>query len=79
MSGPSYIYGKNMSVINNTQCPESTMREKRNLICYHAMRESIAIGESLTTHITKNIQSFGSDDKGSCRSEETKPRWKNPV
>ena len=30
------------------------MRENSNLICYHAMRESVAMGESLTTHIATN-------------------------
>ena len=50
--GPSYIYGDNMSVIHNTQRPESTLRKKSNSICYHAVRESVAMGESLTAHVT---------------------------
>ena len=48
---PSYIYGDNMSVIHNTQRPESTLKKKSNSICYHAVRESVAMGESLTAHI----------------------------
>ena len=32
ISGPSYIYGDNMSVIYNTQCPESTLKKKSNSI-----------------------------------------------
>jgi len=51
VTGPSYIYGDNMSVINNTQRPESTLKKKNNSICYHAIRESVAMGESLTGHI----------------------------
>jgi len=51
ISGPSYIYGDNMSVIYNTQRLESTLRKKSNSICYHAVRESVAMGESLTGHI----------------------------
>ena len=51
ISGPSFIYGDNMSVIHNTQRPESTLKKKSNSICYHAMTESVAMGESLTTHI----------------------------
>ena len=51
ISGPTYIYGDNMSVIHNTQRLESTLRKKSNLICYHAVRESVAMGESLTGHI----------------------------
>ena len=42
------IYGDNMSVIHNTQQPESTLKNKSNSIAYHAVRESVAMGESLT-------------------------------
>ena len=52
ITGPSYIYGDNMSVIHNTQRPESTLKKKSNSICYHAVRESVAMGESLTGHIS---------------------------
>jgi hypothetical protein len=52
IEGPSYIYGDNMSVIHNTQRPESTLNKKSNSICYHAMRESVAMGESLTGHVS---------------------------
>ena len=48
---PTYVYGDNMSVIHNTQRPESTLKKKSNAICYHAIRESVAMGESLTSHI----------------------------
>ena len=54
ISGPSYIYGNNMSVIHNTQRPESMLKKKSNSICYHAIRESVARGESLTGHIGTN-------------------------
>ena len=49
--GPSYIYGDNMSIIHNMQCLESTLKKKSNEICYHAIRESVAIGESRTGHV----------------------------
>jgi len=52
ISGPSYIYGDNMSVIHNTQRPESTLKKKSNSICYHLVQESVAMGESLTSHIS---------------------------
>ncbi len=52
VSGPSYIYGDKMFVIHNTQWPESTLKKKSNSVCYHAMRESVAMGESLTGHIS---------------------------
>jgi hypothetical protein len=32
VSGPSYIYGDNMSVIHNTQRPESTLKKKSNSV-----------------------------------------------
>ena len=34
ISGPPYIYGENMSVIHNTQRPESTLKKNCNYICY---------------------------------------------
>ena len=49
--GTSLIYGYNMSVIQNTQRPESTLKKKSNSICYHAIRESVAMLESLTRHV----------------------------
>ena len=52
--GPSLIYGDNMSVIHNTQRPESTLKKKSNSIAYHAVRESVAMGESLTGHVPTN-------------------------
>ena len=49
--GPTYIYGDNMSTINNTQHPESTLKKKSNSLCYHAIHEAIAMGEILTGHV----------------------------
>ena len=51
VNGPSFVYGDNKSVITNTSRPESTLRKKNNQICYHAVRESVAMDESRTTHI----------------------------
>ena len=51
---PAYVYGDNMSVIRNTSRPESTLKKKSNQICYHFARESVAMGECLTTHIPTN-------------------------
>ena len=51
IDGPSYCYRDNMSVIHNTSKPESTLKKKSNSICYHIVRESVAIGEVLTTYI----------------------------
>jgi hypothetical protein len=52
ISGPSYIYGGNMSVIHDTQRPESMLKKKSNLICYHAICKAVAIGECLTGHVS---------------------------
>ena len=51
LSGPTLMYGDNMSVIHNTQRPESTLTKKSNSICYHAIREAVAMGECLTAHV----------------------------
>jgi hypothetical protein len=48
---PFYCYGDNMSVIQNTQNPESTLKKKSNSICYHYIRECVAMGEAMTAHI----------------------------
>ena len=50
LTGPTYVYGDNMSVIYNTLRPESTLKKKSNSICYHAVREAVVNGECLTTH-----------------------------
>ena len=49
--GLSLIYGENMSFIHNKQQPESAMKKKSNSICYHAIRETVAMNESLTGHV----------------------------
>jgi len=51
INGPTYVFGDNMSVIYNTSKPESTLKKKSNSICYHAIRESVAMGESMTAHV----------------------------
>ncbi len=51
IDGVTHIYGDNMSIIKNNSLPESTLNKKSNTVCYHAVRESVATGETLTTHI----------------------------
>ena len=51
LSGPSYVYGDNKSAITNSTRPESTLKKKSNSIFYHAICESVAMGESLLTHV----------------------------
>ena len=50
LTGTTYVYGKNMSVIYNTSRPEWTLKKKINSICYHAVREAVASGKCLTIH-----------------------------
>jgi hypothetical protein len=35
IDGRTYVYGENMSVVHNTQRPESVLNKKSNAICYH--------------------------------------------
>jgi hypothetical protein len=51
LSGPTFVYGDNMSVVHNTQRPESVLKKKSNSICYHAVRKSSAMGESIIGHV----------------------------
>jgi hypothetical protein len=51
LTGPSFIYADNKSQVTNSTIPESTLKKKCNSICYHAVQESVAMGESLITHI----------------------------
>ena len=44
ISGSSYIYGDNMLVIHNTQRPGSILKNNINYICYHTVREYVAMG-----------------------------------
>ncbi len=51
LTGPSFIYEDNKSQVTNSSRPESTLKKTCDLICYHAIRELVAMGESLITHI----------------------------
>ena len=52
--GPLLIYEDHMSVIHNTQQPESTLKKKSNSIAYHTVWESVGMGESLTGNVRTN-------------------------
>jgi hypothetical protein len=51
LTGPSFIYADNKSQVTNSTRPELTIKKKCNSICYHAVRESVVLGELLITHI----------------------------
>ena len=44
VDGPATIRCDNMSVVNNTTAPESTLKKKSNSIAYHFCREAVAAG-----------------------------------
>ena len=46
-----YVYGDSKSAITNSTQPESILKKKNNFICYHAVRESVTMDESLITQI----------------------------
>jgi hypothetical protein len=60
LSGHTCIYGDNKSQVTNSSRPELTLKKKSNSICYHAIRELVAMGETLLTHIRtgKNLADF---------------------
>ncbi|KAL7460585.1 hypothetical protein ACHAXS_001031 [Conticribra weissflogii] len=47
----THVYGDNISVIKNTSKPECTLNKKSNTVCYHTVRESVTMGETLMAHI----------------------------
>jgi hypothetical protein len=51
LSGPTFVYGDNMPVVHNTQRPESVPKKKSNSLWYHMVRESVAMGESISGHV----------------------------
>jgi hypothetical protein len=50
ISGPSYIYCDNNSVVINSSSPASTLKKKSNSIAYHCVRESVAADEQRVTY-----------------------------
>ena len=52
---PCWVFGDNMSVVNNVSRPESTLKKKSHEICYHYARESVVMGESAMTHVRSEL------------------------
>jgi hypothetical protein len=42
IDGPTNVRCDNMSVVNNTTAPESTLKKKSNAIAYHFVQENVA-------------------------------------
>ncbi len=60
LSGPTYVHGDNKPQVTNSSRPESTLKKKYKSICYHVIRESVAMGETLLMHIRtgENLANF---------------------
>jgi hypothetical protein len=52
LSVPPFVYRDNMSVVHNTHRPDFVLKKKSNSSCYHEVRESAAMGESIIGHVT---------------------------
>ncbi|KAL7545199.1 hypothetical protein ACHAWF_014098 [Thalassiosira exigua] len=76
---PSYIFGDNMSVIHNTQRPESVLKKKSNSICYHAVREAVTMGECLTGPYSRShlhpLQLCGPAHESALGGEDAQVGW----
>jgi hypothetical protein len=72
LSGPTFVYGENMSVVHNTQRPESVLKKNSNSICYHAVHESTDMGESITGHVP-SVDNPADLYKGCARWTEAGP------
>jgi hypothetical protein len=49
--GPVYISGDNQSVLANTTIPNSMLKKKNQSICYHFVREVVALDEWRTSYV----------------------------
>ena len=52
---PTYVYGDNQYLLDNTTMPESTLKNESNTIALHFVREGSARDEWRKAYINKNI------------------------
>ena len=58
LEGPTNIFCDNESVFKNASIPDSTLKKKHTIICYHRIREAVAVGtvriakEGTTTNLS---------------------------
>ena len=57
ISSPSCIYGHNMSVVHDTLSQEFGTLKEEQLVCYHAVCDSVAMGKSLAEHVSAKKKS----------------------
>jgi hypothetical protein len=51
LSGPMFVYGENMYVVHKTQRPEYVLNKNSKYMCYHVVRTSVAMRESIVGHV----------------------------
>ena len=55
ISGPTFLYGDNQSVLWNATCPDSVLKKKSNSIAYHFVREGSARDEWRIAYINTHL------------------------
>ena len=50
IEGPSNVFCDNKSVVTNTTIPQSMLQKKHNMVAYHKVRESVAMGAVRIAH-----------------------------
>jgi hypothetical protein len=58
LESPTYIYGDIMSLVRNTQCLQSVLKKKSNIVCYHVIQDSVLVGESSIVHVY-SVKKYG--------------------
>ena len=51
VSGPSWLFGDNMSAIMSSTIPSSTLKKRWNALSYHRVREAVAAGIINVIHL----------------------------
>ena len=51
VEGPTCIYGDNQSVLSSTTIPDSTLKQKSQIIAYHFVPEGVARDEWRTSYV----------------------------
>ena len=52
---PTYVFGDNQSVLENTMFPHSKLRKKSSSIAFHFVREGVAKTEWKTTYLNTHL------------------------
>ena len=52
---PTYVYGDNTLVLNNTMVPASTLKKKMNSLSYHFVREGCSRDEWHTAYVNTHF------------------------